>query len=367
MSQCSDQVGLLTLPHFGIRNEIRPFGLRRGNCYICLNPGIIGHRQVEARPTAATENYRTFNEIPELPEVAGPGMALEKRPDLGGQQALAESVPAHGGAQEPTSEREYVFGARDRMDERYDMVRSVRNQRYIYIRQYMPHLIYGQYIAYMFQTPTTQVWKELYDEGKLNDAQRRFWERKAPEELYDLENDPSEVVNLVDSPAHQEVLEELRQALLAAQRIDVAELAIARERIEGVDPANLFSLATERNNRVVPGTLIFKPFIGDPLPTTPRELQQLRDDLLDVELAGLDLGEIQDVVDQVDRGPYFEEGIRPKVIEAWRAQGMSREVPFSELFPTWLRLFSRGFCGLESTVRLWKNMPGAWSEGKTFW
>jgi len=37
---------------------------------------------------------------------------------------------------------------------------------------------------------------------------------------------------------------------------------------------------------------------------------------------------------QVDRVPYFEEGIRPKVIEAWRAQGMSREVPFSELFPT---------------------------------
>jgi uncharacterized sulfatase len=112
-----------------------------------------------------------------------------------------------------TPPQPYIFGFRGRMDERYDMVRSIRNQRYIYIRQYMPHLIYGQYIAYMFQTPTTQVWKELYDEGKLNDAQRRFWERKAPEELYDLENDPSEVVNLVDSPAHQEVLEELRQAL----------------------------------------------------------------------------------------------------------------------------------------------------------
>jgi len=107
----------------------------------------------------------------------------------------------------------YLFGFRGRMDERYDMVRSVRNQRYIYIRNYMPYLIYGQYINYMFKTPTTRVWKELYDEGKLNPTQSRFWEPKLPEELYDLHSDPIEVTNLVDSPAHQLVLKELRQAL----------------------------------------------------------------------------------------------------------------------------------------------------------
>lgn len=107
----------------------------------------------------------------------------------------------------------YLFGFRGRMDERYDMIRSVRNQRYIYIRNYMPHLIYGQHIDYMFQTPTTQVWKELYDQGKLNAVQRRFWEPKPPEELYDLQTDPDEVTNLVNSPEHQEILKELRQAL----------------------------------------------------------------------------------------------------------------------------------------------------------
>ncbi len=107
----------------------------------------------------------------------------------------------------------YLFGFRGRMDERYDMVRSVRNQRYIYIRNYMPHLIYGQYLAYMFQTPTTQVWKRLYDEGRLNAVQKRFWQRKPPEELYDLDNDPDEVTNLIDSAAHQDVRNELRQAL----------------------------------------------------------------------------------------------------------------------------------------------------------
>jgi arylsulfatase A-like enzyme len=112
-----------------------------------------------------------------------------------------------------TAPQPYLFGFRGRMDERYDMVRSVRNQRYIYIRNYMPHLIYGQYLAYMFQTPTTQVWKRLYDQGKLNEIQSRFWQRKAPEELYDLQDDPDEVNNLVKAPAHQVVLNELRGAL----------------------------------------------------------------------------------------------------------------------------------------------------------
>jgi uncharacterized sulfatase len=98
------------------------------------------------------------------------------------------------------------------MDERYDCVRSVRDRRYVYLRQYMPHLIYGQHISYMFETPTTQVWKRLYDEGKLKPPQTYFWEPKPPEELYDLRNDPDEVNNLASSPEPREVLERLRKA-----------------------------------------------------------------------------------------------------------------------------------------------------------
>ncbi len=107
----------------------------------------------------------------------------------------------------------YLFGFRGRMDERFDMVRSVRNHRYVYVRQYMPHLPFGQHVAYMFETPTTREWKRLYDEGKLTPEQRFFWEPKPPEELYDLETDPHEVRNLADSPEHREVLEEFRRAL----------------------------------------------------------------------------------------------------------------------------------------------------------
>lgn len=105
----------------------------------------------------------------------------------------------------------FTFGFRGRMDERYDLVRTVSDGRFVYLRQYMPHKIYGQHVAYMFQTPTTQVWKRLHDEGRLTPEQDRFWQTKPPEELYDLSRDPDEVHNLAGKPEYRQVLERFRQ------------------------------------------------------------------------------------------------------------------------------------------------------------
>ncbi|MEO7652652.1 MAG: sulfatase-like hydrolase/transferase [Bryobacteraceae bacterium] len=113
----------------------------------------------------------------------------------------------HAAAPQP-----FVYGFRGRMDERYDMVRSVRDQRYVYLRQYMPHKIYGQHIAYMFETPTTRRWRELYDQGKLSPPQTYFWEPKPSEELYDLNTDRDEVRNLASSRQHRAVLGKMRKA-----------------------------------------------------------------------------------------------------------------------------------------------------------
>ena len=110
-------------------------------------------------------------------------------------------------------EPEFSYGFRGRMDERYDMVRAVRDNRYLYIRNYMPHRIYGQHVAYMFATPTTRVWQRLFQQGKLNADQAKFWQTKPPEELYDLENDSDEVRNLADSPAQRDRLLRMREAL----------------------------------------------------------------------------------------------------------------------------------------------------------
>ena len=107
---------------------------------------------------------------------------------------------------------EFLFGFRGRMDERYDMVRSVRDKRYVYIRNYMPQRIYGQYLNYMFQTPTTQVWHRMFHAGQLDEQQSYFWQEKPTEELYDLNSDPDEVNNLATSKGHTEILARLRAA-----------------------------------------------------------------------------------------------------------------------------------------------------------
>ncbi len=110
-------------------------------------------------------------------------------------------------------EPEYIFGFRDRMDERYDISRTVRDKRYHYIRNYMPHRPQGQYLGYMFKTPTTRKWKELFDSHQLNKAQSVFWEAKPLEELFDLENDPDEINNLANSSKYQLIQNRLKNQL----------------------------------------------------------------------------------------------------------------------------------------------------------
>jgi uncharacterized sulfatase len=71
----------------------------------------------------------------------------------------------------------------------------------------------------MFQTPTTQVWKRLFDQGKLPPEQAAYWTQRAPEELYDLQSDPDEVHNLAGRREHQATLlrfrEQMEKQLLA--------------------------------------------------------------------------------------------------------------------------------------------------------
>lgn len=91
----------------------------------------------------------------------------------------------------------YQFGFRDRMDERVDCSRAVRDERFLYIRNWMPHLPQGQFLDYMFLTPTTRAWEKHWKEGKTNQAQSAFWLPKPTHELYDLATDPHQVHNLI--------------------------------------------------------------------------------------------------------------------------------------------------------------------------
>ncbi len=110
----------------------------------------------------------------------------------------------------------FLFGERGRMDERMDLVRSITDGRYVYLRNFFPQVSQAQHVAYQFETPTTRVWNELYQQGKTNGAQSLFWQVPKPvEELYDLETDPDEVMNLADSQDHREIRNRLSEALRA--------------------------------------------------------------------------------------------------------------------------------------------------------
>lgn len=111
-----------------------------------------------------------------------------------------------------TDDPKYAYMFRGRMDERYDMSRSVRDQRFRYIRNYMPYRIYGQHINYLWKAPSMQSWEKAYLDGNCNEVQSVFWHAKPVEELYDTENDPWEVNNLTENPDYNKVLERMRNA-----------------------------------------------------------------------------------------------------------------------------------------------------------
>jgi hypothetical protein len=99
------------------------------------------------------------------------------------------------------------------MDQRYDMVRTARDTRYRYIRNYMPHVPWGQHIAFMWLQAGYREWHYLHTQGELNRVQDRFWHEKPAEELYDLRSDPDEVVNLANDPDHAHVVRRMSKAL----------------------------------------------------------------------------------------------------------------------------------------------------------
>lgn len=111
-------------------------------------------------------------------------------------------------------QRKYIYGARQRIDELYDMVRSIRDNRYRYIRNFMPFVPYLPYLTYAENCNTMKAMRKLYDEGKLNNVQVQWMaQHRPPEELYDLETDPWETRNLAGKTEYADVENRLRKAL----------------------------------------------------------------------------------------------------------------------------------------------------------
>lgn len=106
-----------------------------------------------------------------------------------------------------------TFGYADRFDEKYDLVRSVRVGKYKYIRNYQPFNVDGLYNFYRYKMLAYKEWYKLFQDGKLNEVQSQFFKPRAPEALYNIDEDPHETNNLANDISYNEILLDLRTKL----------------------------------------------------------------------------------------------------------------------------------------------------------
>ncbi len=126
--------------------------------------------------------------------------------------------------------RGFVFGGKDRQGECADTIRYVRDHRFQYLRNFQPHLPYGQFMSYNWQHASTPVWEQLHRAGQLSGPPARFFAPTKPvEELYDVQGDPWQINNLAADPVFAAELTRLRN-LLAAQMEAAGDLGLLPER-----------------------------------------------------------------------------------------------------------------------------------------
>jgi N-sulfoglucosamine sulfohydrolase len=111
--------------------------------------------------------------------------------------------------------RNYIYAHASRVDEAYDTARCVRDKRFKYIRNFLPHLPWVQASAYPDKAEIMEALQGSRQEHALTAKQQAMWVPRAGEELFDTENDPWELKNLINSPDHQGVAQQLRQVLRA--------------------------------------------------------------------------------------------------------------------------------------------------------
>ncbi|MEM6279818.1 MAG: sulfatase-like hydrolase/transferase [Verrucomicrobiota bacterium] len=135
----------------------------------------------------------------------------------------------HGRSFLSGDERDYAYGARDRMDERYDIIRAVRSKRFRYIRNFEPLKPYYQYMNTPEKGATMKEIRKAEETGALSGAVALFSAGFKPvEELYDLEADPHEVNNLADDPDFAGILSEMKEALFEWQ-LEVGDIGLIPE------------------------------------------------------------------------------------------------------------------------------------------
>lgn len=168
-------------------------------------PEKFKHLVKRAKGSRTDQMIDTVDLAPTLLHLAG----IEKPAHLQGHNIFSAAI-------EHTKKYNYLY--RGRMDERIDLVRALRDKKFKYTRNYMPHRATGQHLNYLWNAQSIRSWQQECLNNRCNKIQQQFWQLKEPEELYDIESDPWEVNNLAKSPAYNHVLSSMRESLQEKNR-----------------------------------------------------------------------------------------------------------------------------------------------------
>lgn len=161
--------------------------------------------------------------------VRGPGIARGAvRPDLVEHIDLAATSLAFAGITKPATmqardvlakdyqPREAVFSGRDRADETVDHIRSIRTDRWLFIRNHLPQRPHLQPNRYKDGKRCYIALRDAEKAGLLTELQKRLLlsPMRPAEELYDYRVDPFQVNNLATDPEYAAALLEMRNVLL---------------------------------------------------------------------------------------------------------------------------------------------------------
>ena len=153
--------------------------------------------------------------------VAGAGLPKnQRRKDLVSGLDISAATLAIAGIEAPAwsdgrdlfskdhQPRNHVISARDRCDYTIDVTRTVRTEKFRYLRNFKTDRIYLQ-PQYRDSKDYIKQLKSMHAAGKLSELQEKIYFSKRPEhELYDLEKDPFEINNLATDPKHATTLQQ---------------------------------------------------------------------------------------------------------------------------------------------------------------
>ena len=106
---------------------------------------------------------------------------------------------------EKTNFRKKIFTEKSWHD-KYDPIRAIRTEKFKYIKNY--EKIETQYLLPLDISLSTRIGRFI--QKRMKDT---FEIPRAEEELYDLENDPNELTNLISDPAYHKTVSEMRMKL----------------------------------------------------------------------------------------------------------------------------------------------------------